>query len=101
MTLPDSKDSLARALADWRVVAPRHPQFRSAVWARIEGARRVPTWSSYVRGHATLVAGALALAVVFGAVTGRGQARARVEAESRQLAASYVEALDARTMRMP
>jgi hypothetical protein len=38
---------------------------------------------------------------VLGAVTGRGQARARVEAESRQLAASYVESLDARSMRMP
>jgi hypothetical protein len=101
MTAPDPKDSLGSTLAAWRVEPPRDPQFRRAVWARLEAARGAPTWSSYVRGHATLVAGAFAFAVVLGAVTGRGQARARVEAESRQLAASYVESLDARSMRMP
>lgn len=101
MTPPNANDSLARTLADWRVAPPRNPQFRRAVWARLEGARSAPTWGSYVRGHATLVAGALALAVVLGAVTGREQARSRVAAESRQLAASYVEGLDARNMRMP
>ena len=94
-------DRLSRALADWHVVPRRNPQFRAVVWARLATARGAPTWSGFVRGHAAMVGATLALALVLGAVTGRWQARARVEAESRQLAASYVQALDARNMRMP
>jgi hypothetical protein len=48
-----------------------------------------------------LVAGFLAFALVAGAVTGRERARARIQAESAQLATSYVDSLDARLMRMP
>lgn len=101
MNPPEPDDSLTRALAGWRVAPRRDPQFRTQVWARLESARRAPSWSGYVRAHATLVAGALALAVVVGALTGRERARARTEADSSRLADSYVRALDARTMRLP
>ena len=101
MNTPDPEEPLSRTLADWRVTPPRHSQFRPQVWARIAAARAAPTWPGYVRAHATRVAGVLALAIVVGAMTGRERARARVEAESGRLATSYVQALDARNMRMP
>lgn len=101
MNQTKSEDSLSRTLADWHVTPRRDPQFRTAVWARIEVTRRVPSWSGYVRSHAVPVAGALAVAVIVGGLIGRGQARARVEAERATMVNSYVQALDARTMRMP
>jgi hypothetical protein len=101
MNTPKPGDSFSRTLADWRVTPRRDPQFRTAVWARIEAARRAPLWTSYARAHTALVAGALVVAVVLGALTGRERARARVEAESARLASSYVQAMDARTMRRP
>ena len=101
MNAPEPDDSLPRTLADWRVTPRRDPQFRSAVWARLAATRRAPAWTSYARAHSALVAGALAVAVVLGALGGRERARARVEAESDRLASSYVRAMDARTMRLP
>jgi hypothetical protein len=97
----DSKidESLSRTLADWRVTPRRDPQFRTAVWARIEAARRALTWTGYLRRHAPAMAAALAVAVVLGAWIGREQARARVEADRNEIASAYVQALDARTMR--
>ena len=96
-----SPDPLARTLASWRVVAPRHPHFRTAVWARLGAEAAAQPWAAYARRHAAALGGALALALVAGAVTGRELARARVAAESAQLAAVYVQGLDARSMRMP
>lgn len=96
-----SDDPLSVTLADWRVAPPRDPQFRAAVWGRIEGKRGAPTWSVYLRAHAALVAGALAVAVVAGSLLGRGEARARVEAERTAMVNDYVQSLDARAMRMP
>ena len=66
-------------MKDWRVVPTRAPQFRAEVWA---------------------VAGALALAVVLGAVGGRSQARALAAAESARLASAYVQGMDARAIVM-
>jgi hypothetical protein len=91
-----TSDSLSTLLSAWRVQVRRQPDFRSAVWARIAaGADAVP-WGDFVRRHAAVVGGALALAIVVGAFSGHGQARRRVAAESAQLAAAYVEGLDAR-----
>jgi hypothetical protein len=53
------------------------------------------SWGAFVRRHAAMCAGAVAVAIVLGALAGRDQART-------QIAASYVQALDARSMmRMP
>jgi hypothetical protein len=101
MSSPHLPESLARTLADWRVAAPRNPQFRTAVWQRIEAARRAPTWTGYVRAHGALVAGALMVAVVLGAWGGRERARARDAAARDALVAEYVHGLDARWMRLP
>jgi hypothetical protein len=101
MNTPEPDDSISSLLADWRVIPRRDPQFRTAVWRRLEATRRASSWTTYARAHAALVAGALTVALVAGALTGREWARARVEAESDRLADSYVRAMDARTMRMP
>jgi hypothetical protein len=87
-------------LKDWRVAPPRTPQFRAEVWARIGRAGKTESWTGYLRGHTAAVTGALALAVVLGAVGGRMQARSLAEAESERLAHSYVQGLDARAMTM-
>jgi hypothetical protein len=47
------------------------------------------------------VAGGIAAAVALGAITGRDQARARADADRSTLVSNYVQALDARTMKMP
>lgn len=99
MSASKPDESLSRTLADWRVTPPRDPQFRTTVWARIEAARRAPSWAGYVRLHAPAMAAALTIAVVLGAWIGREQARTRVEADRNEIASAYVQALDARTMR--
>lgn len=101
MKAPPSNDPLSRVLKDWRVAPARAPQFRAEVWARIGSAGKAESWAGYLRGHPAAVAGALALAVVLGAVGGRSQARARAAAESERLAHSYVQGLDARAMKLP
>ena len=100
MDSPKNPDSLSRTLAGWRLDVPRNPQFRAQVWARMTRDNAALPWMIYLRQHAAPFAGALALAIVFGALGGRERARARVAAESAQLAAAYVQALDARSMVM-
>ena len=94
----DSFDSLSRVLQDWRVVPARAPQFRAEVWARIGARKEAESWIGYLRGHIAVVAGALALAVVVGAVGGRSQARALAAEESARLASAYVQGMDARAI---
>lgn len=101
MNPADSKPLRPRALADWRVTPRRHPNFRADVWARIERERRAPTWTGYVRAHGALVAGALALAVLVGAWSGRERAKTREAQAQAALVAEYVHGLDARWMRSP
>lgn len=101
MHSPESNDSLSRTLQDWRVAPARDPQFRPKVWARIAGGSAALPWSHYARQHAAAVGGALALALVVGAVTGLESARSRAAADRAQLAAAYVQAYDARAMALP
>ena len=101
MNSPSQPDPISSVLASWRVAPPRNPQFRTAVWARIETARRAPSWTGYLRAHGALVASALAVAVMFGAWRGREQARERDASARAALVADYVHGLDARWMRSP
>ncbi|MEY4939098.1 MAG: hypothetical protein RIQ93_833 [Verrucomicrobiota bacterium] len=100
MNSPETFDTLARVMRAWRLQPPRNPEFRAGVWQRLRAGQPL-SWAGYVRAHAAPVAATLALAVAVGALTGREQARARVAAERAELAASYVKALDARSMVMP
>lgn len=92
-------DALSRTLETWRLDVPRDPAFRATVWQRIQRGPEAG-WGDYLRRHAALVGGVLALAMLAGAFGGRERARARTAAESAQLAAAYVQGLDARTMTM-
>ena len=55
-------DPLSHTLGTWRIAPPGDPQFRSAVWARLQAARDT-RWAAYVRQHAAASCAALALAV--------------------------------------
>lgn len=101
MNSPESNDFLSRTLADWRVAPRRNPQFRTAVWARIDAARGAVSWPGYARAHAAVLAGALALAVLAGGWVGTERAQARVAAERAEMVTAYVQSLDARAMTMP
>ena len=101
MSSPNPSEPLSRTLADWRLAPPRNPQFRTEVWARIEAARRAPSWAGYVRAHGTLVGCALTLAMILGAWSGRERAHERAAAARAALVADYVHGLDARWMRLP
>lgn len=79
----------------------RDPQFRAKVWARIEAARQPASWPRFVRSHPAAIAAGLTLAVALGALTGREQAQSRGQAESDRIATNYVNAMDARLMRLP
>ncbi len=101
MKSSDSSPHLSAQLSEWRVSPARNPAFRATVWARIIAARAGSPWSLYLRAHASVLAGALAAAIVLGAWIGREEARARVATDRAEIASAYVQALDARTMQMP
>lgn len=91
-----NSDSLPSVLASWRLQVRRDPDFRAAVRARIAAGPEALPWVGFVRQHAAWVGGALAVAVVAGALSGHGRARSEVAAERARLAAAYVDGLDAR-----
>jgi hypothetical protein len=91
MNSPSPDDPLAQTLRDWRVTPPRDPGFRTAVRERMAAGSPVQPWGAFVRRHVAMCAGVVAAAIVLGALAGRDQART-------QIAASYVQALDARSM---
>ncbi|HVU34377.1 MAG TPA: hypothetical protein VHE61_13150 [Opitutaceae bacterium] len=99
MPSPKSDDPLSATLASWRVAPPRDPNFRTEVWHRLEAARRPASWTRFVRVHPAFVTGALAAAVLLGALSGRVEAQQRAAADRMTIAANYVHALDARWMR--
>ena len=101
MNSSNPNETLSRALAVWRLTPPRNPRFRAEVWSRLEAGQRAPTWTGYVRAHGAIVAGALMLAVVLGAWTGRMQAHERDANARAALVANYVHGLAARWMRLP
>ena len=101
MSTPQDPAPLSNLLAAWKVSGRRAPGFRGEVLSRIEAiSARVP-WGVFARRHFAMVSGALALALVVGALSGHGSARSKVAAESERLAAAYVSGLDARSMQMP
>jgi anti-sigma factor RsiW len=93
-----SDSAFRRLLADWRLEPPPDPRFAAAVRRRVRAQRPAAAWPDYLRVHALVVAGAVALAITLGAWGGSGRARTQSEADRRALAAAYVHQLDARWM---
>lgn len=89
------RDSLSAVLHRWRVDPPADPNFRAAVWQRVEGRTR-ENWPAYVRSHAT--AWSLAAVVMLGvaAYSGSVLARAHVRAEREAMVVNYLVELDPR-----
>ena len=90
-------DPLSRTLGTWRIAPPGDPQFRTAVWARLQPARDT-RWAAYVRQHAAASCAALALAVVAGGWVGQWQARRQAAQDREMLATTYLAEIDARVI---
>jgi len=97
MNPSDPNDPLSRILADWRVSPKSEPDFRPAVWQRIQ-QHPCATWSSYLRAHLvgwTVTAG---LAIVVAGWTGHSVAQAKLEDRRDEMVVSYLGKLDPRVM---
>jgi hypothetical protein len=91
-----SSDSLSKVLQIWRVSPPPDPDFRAAVWQRVEETRRAPTWPVFVRTRATALTAAAIVTVAVSGWAGHSVARNHVQADRNTLAANYLASLDAR-----
>ena len=88
-------NSLSAVLHRWRVAPPADPNFRAAVWHRVD-ARARDTWPAYVRSHAA--AWSLAAVVMLGvaAYSGTALAQARVKSDRETMVVNYLVDLDPR-----
>jgi hypothetical protein len=90
-----SPTPLSGLLQRWRIAPPGDPQFRTAVWARLQAARDT-RWAAYVRQHAAASCAALALAIVAGGWLGQWQAHRQATQDRAVLATTYLGEIDAR-----
>ncbi len=90
-----SPDPLSGFLQRWRIAPPGDPQFRTAVWARLQAGRDT-RWAAYVQQHAADSCAALALAVVAGGWLGQWQAHRQAAQDREMLATTYLSEIDAR-----
>ena len=81
----------------WRVRPRPDPNFRPAVWQRIQQQARA-TWAGYVRAHLMGWSLATGLAVVLAGWTGHTVAQARLDADRDQMVVSYLGKLDPRVL---
>ncbi len=88
-------NSLSGVLRRWRVTPPANPNFRHAVWHRVN-ARVRESWPVYLRSHAT--AWSLAAVVMLGgaAYSGSALAQARARADREAMVVTYLVDLDPR-----
>ncbi|HYD85420.1 MAG TPA: hypothetical protein VEA63_15245 [Opitutus sp.] len=88
-------DTLARALADWRIRPPANPNFRPAVWQRLRQRTR-ETWSGYVRAHASAWVLIAALTLTASGWAGLSAGKAKLAAERDAMVTAYLVELDPR-----
>jgi hypothetical protein len=93
-SMNNSDNSITEVLRAWRVSPLADPDFRSAVWQRIE--RHHASWPTYLRSHATIWSLAAALTLGTAAFSGAALAKARAHAERESLVNSYLVDLDPR-----
>lgn len=87
-------------LRHWQVEAPADPDFRAAVWTRIEGARQAASlsWAGYFRRNAQAWSLALVLALSVSALVGYRAGERHSERERAAILQTYLAAIDARAM---
>ncbi len=89
-------ESLTNALRTWRVAPPPTPDFRAAVWQRIEQSQRATDWWGFVRARVGVLSLAAVVTVGVSGWTGHAVASAQVQIDRAALAGTYVAGLDAR-----
>lgn len=92
----DQNDPLSRTLKTWQVTPPCTPDFRAAVWSRIEAVQRAATetWGGYLRAHLALWILVGLLSTVGAGWIGHSAGEVRTSQARETLVASYVESLD-------
>jgi hypothetical protein len=96
MNLTPEDATLRAVLRTHHRTAPAsNPNFRAAVWARIEAGRAVPTtWAAWVRLHLTGFALAAAASVTMAAAAGGWAATVRAERARDVMVTRYVASID-------
>jgi hypothetical protein len=92
---PEADDPLSRALSTWHVAPPADPNFRPAVWQRIQRARR-QTWAAYVRDHLAAWSIVAVVAITAAGWAGARASHARLTAARDAMVISYLVELDPR-----
>jgi hypothetical protein len=80
---------------NWPVRPVKNPDFRAAVWARIESTRRAPaTWGAWLRLNASRFAVLAVASVVIAGTSGGWIAKAQANQNREQLVQRYLASLD-------
>lgn len=80
---------------NFQVTTGKNPDFRTAVWARIEAGRRVPaTWGAWLRLNATRCAMLAVATVTIAGVGGGWIAKAQAEQNREQLVQKYLASIN-------
>lgn len=88
-------DALRRLLRLWTVDPRRNPGFRTAVWAQIDSARRMPaTWSGWLKLNIVHVSYCALASIVFAGTGGGLLAASQSNREREQLIQRYVVSID-------
>jgi hypothetical protein len=94
-TLPDDENFGPLLRDACRVSPTRNPQFRAAVWARIEAARRAPaTWGAWLRVNGWRFASYAVLCAALAGTGGGWIARVHSERDREQLVQRYLAIID-------
>ena len=95
MTTPEPNERLSRTLETWRVQPPVNPNFRPAVWQRIQQASG-ETLAGYLRAHAAAWSVAALLTITAAGLAGVTTARAQLNAKRDAMVVAYLVELDPR-----
>ena len=95
MKPPEADDPLSRALATWRVEPKPDPNFRPAVWQRIQRSAQ-DSWAGYVRRHLAAWSAVALVTVMAAGWAGVSAGRARLTADRAAMVVAYLVELDPR-----
>jgi anti-sigma-K factor RskA len=94
-SLPDDKNLGPLLRAACRVSPARNPEFRAAVWARIEAARRTPaTWAAWLRLNGWRFVSCALAGVVLAGAGGGWIAKSQSERDRERLMQRYLASID-------
>ncbi len=92
---PSNPDPLSAILREWEVSAASDPQFRPAVWARLQKPPAV-SWWDYARRHALPLGLAACVTLLASGWAGHTAGRIRMDAAREAMVVHYLVELDPR-----